>query len=235
MLNKSGQIFTALTCASIMLITFIGIRVTNAENEATIQIDPELIQASLGENFTLTINATNVASMGAWQVGLKFNRTVMNLTAMWVPTDNMFGDPAIHPQKWVEPDNGVDFFEGIGYTIFGNSLSEGEVSVTNGMLCRVNCTILHEGATTIQVATKSNRIYKAESSSGSYSFLASWSNESQSFVEIPQPLTVYSAVMIARVPEFFDSWVYVLLFMAVTIAAVAVTLVKRRVALVRTS
>jgi hypothetical protein len=158
----------------------------------------------------------------------------MNVTAMWVPTDNVFGDPAIHPQTWVEPDYGVDFFEGMGYAIFGNSLSEGEVSVTNGMLCRVNCTVLHEGATSVQVATKSNRIYKAESSSGSYSFLATWSNESQSFVEIPQPLTVHSAVMFARasaplVPEFLDSLLYVFLFMAAAIAAVAGTLLKRLV------
>jgi hypothetical protein len=189
------KIVAAVICASLLLILLVGIHEIGAENEATILIDPERIRASLGENFTLTINATNVASLGAWQVVFKFNQTVMNVTGMWVPTDNVFGDPATYQQQTVAPDYGVDFADGMGYAGFGNSRYVGEVSVLNGVLCKVNCTALSEGATTIQIATRSNPVTKSAFSSGFTSFLATWSDQYQEFRDIPQTLSVKSAVM----------------------------------------
>jgi PKD repeat protein len=190
-----GKIIVAMICASLLLATFIGTHETRAENEATLLIDPGLIQVSPGDNFTLTINATNVATMGEWQVVLKYNQTVMNVTAMWVPTDNVFGDPAVYQQQTVQPDYGVDFEDGMGYAGFGNSRYVGEVSVSNGILCMVNCTALDEGASTIQLATKSNPVTKSAFSSGFASFLATWSDQYQEYRDIPQPLSVKSAAM----------------------------------------
>ncbi|MCJ7505591.1 cohesin domain-containing protein, partial [Candidatus Bathyarchaeota archaeon] len=189
------KIVAAMICTSLLLIPFIGICVTRAENEATMLIDPGLIQVSPGDNFTLTINATNVASMGAWQVVLKFNLTVMNVTGMWVPTDNVFGDPAVYQQQTVAPDYGVDFGDGMGYAGFGNSRYVGEVSVSNGVLCKVNCTALNDGSATIQIATRSNPATQSAFSSGFASFLATWSEQYQEYRDIPQPLRVKSAVM----------------------------------------
>jgi hypothetical protein len=59
----------------------------------------------------------------------------------------------------------------------------------------VNCTALGEGASTIQLATKSNPVVKSAFSSGFASFLATWSDQFQAFVDIPQTLRVESAVM----------------------------------------
>jgi len=190
-----GKIVAIMICASLLLVTLIGIYETRAANEATILIEPGFIKVSLGETFTLTVNATNVATMGAWQVVLKFNLTVMNVTAMWVPTDNVFGDPAVYQQQTVEPDYGVDFEDGMGYAGFGNARYVGEVSVTNGVLCMVNCTALNEGATTIQLATRSNPVAKSAFSSGFASFLATWSDQYQEYRDIPQTLLVKSAVL----------------------------------------
>lgn len=184
-----------MICASLLLMPFIGICEIRAENEATMLIDPSLIRVSPGGNFTLAINATNVASMGAWQVVLKFNLTVMNVTAMWVPTDNIFGDPAVYQQQTVAPDYGVDFGDGMGYAGFGNSRYVGEVSVSNGVLCMVNCTALNDGASTIQIATRSNPVIQSAFSSGFASFLATWIDQYQEYRDIPQILSVKSAVM----------------------------------------
>lgn len=192
---SQGKIAVVMICASLLLATSIGIHETRAENEATILIDPSFIQVSPGDNFTLTINATNVATIGAWQVVLKFNLTVMNVTEMWVPTDNAFGDPAVYQQQTVAPDYGVDFTDGMGYAGFGNSRYVGEVSVTNGILCMVNCTALNEGATTIQLATRSNPVTKSAFSSGFASFLATWSDQYQEYRDIPQTLLVKSTVL----------------------------------------
>ena len=190
-----GRIAVMMICASLLLMPLLGIFGIRAENEATIVIDPGRIETSPGDNFTLTIRATNVASMGAWQVVLKFDLTVMNVTEMWVPTDNVFGDPAVYQQQTVTPVYGVDFVDGMGYAGFGNSLFVGEVSVSNGVLCKANCTALNDGATTIQIATKSNPVIQSKFSSGFSSFLATWSDQYQEFRDIPQTLRVESAVM----------------------------------------
>jgi hypothetical protein len=190
-----GKIVVMIICASLLPMPLLGICGIRAENEATILIDPGRIQTSPGDNFTLTINATNVASMGAWQVVLKFNLTVMNVIDMWVPTDNVFGDPAQYPQQTVTPVYGVDFADGSGYAGFGNSRFVGEVSVSNGVLCKANCTALNDGASTIQIATRSNPVIQSAFSSGFASFLATWSDQYQEYRDIPQPLRVESAVM----------------------------------------
>ncbi len=190
-----GKIASIIMCASLVLIPLLGTGLIGAENEAIMLIDPSMLQLSPGDNFTLTVNATNVASVGAWQLVLKFNATVMNVTDMWVPTDNIFGDPAIYQQQVVEPDYGLDFQDGMGFAGFGCSRYIGEVSVSNGVLCKVNCTALDEGATTIQIATKSNPVIKSAFSSGFASFLATWSDQYQDFRDIPQTLRVESAVM----------------------------------------
>jgi len=189
------KIIATIVCTLLLTVSLLEICEVEAEGEATILIDPPIIQVSPGDNFTMTINATNVASIGSWQIWLKFNASVMNVTSMWIPRDNIFGDPAVIPQQSVEPSYGVDFADGMGYAGFGNSLFSGEVSVSNGILCIANCTALDEGATTIQIATKSNPVTKTFFATGLYSFLATWSDQYQEYRDIPQPLSVKSAVL----------------------------------------
>jgi hypothetical protein len=134
--------------------------------------------------------------MGEWQIVLKYNLTVMNVTSMWVPTENVFGDPAVYQQQSVQPDYGVDVMDLLGYVGFGNARFSGEVSVSNGILCKANCTVLGEGQTTILIATKSTPAYKSIKQSDAFaSFLGTWSDQYQQYVDIPQPLRTESAIM----------------------------------------
>lgn len=191
-----GKLVVMIVCASLILAMFIEIHETKAPGDATIFIDPGLIQVSPGENFTITINTTNVDSIGAWQLVLKYNQTVMNVTAMWVPIDNVFGDPAVYQQQSVQAIYGQDYYDHQGYVGFGNSRFVGEVPVSNGILCMANCTALGEGATTILVATRSDPVFVSPNQADAFaSFLGTWDDNKQQYVDISQPLRAKSAVL----------------------------------------
>jgi PKD repeat protein len=190
------KLVAIMICTSLLLTMSMAINEARGQNEATILIDPNLVQANPGDNFTITINATNVASMGIWQIVLKYNLTVMNVTSMWIPTENVFGDPTVYQQQTVQPDYGVDFVDHLGYVGFGNALFSGEVPVSNGILCKANCTVLGDGQTTILIATRANPAFKSVSQSDAFaSFLGTWSDQYQQYVDVPQPLRTKSTVM----------------------------------------
>lgn len=191
-----GKLLVMIVCVSLLLVTFMEIHEARAPGDATIFIDPGLIRVYPGNNFTITINVTNVDSLGAWQVVLKYNQTVMNVTAMWVPTENVFGDPAVYPQQSVVPIYGVDYLDHQGYVGFGNSRFSGEVSVSSGVLCMANCTALGEGGTTLLIATRGTPVFVSPNQADAFaSFLGTWSDQYQAYVDIPQPLRAKSAVM----------------------------------------
>jgi hypothetical protein len=190
-----GKIVAMVICASLLLAVFV-IGEVGAPGDAGVVAAPDLVRVSPGDNFTLTINATNVDSMGVWQVVLKYNATVMNVTSLWIPVDNVFGDPAVYQQQRVEPIYGTDFLDGLGYVGYGNSRFVGEVGVINGVLFMANCTALAEGETTITVTSRSNSVHIGPRDADIlYTFLATWSDQYQEYREIPQSLTVKSVVM----------------------------------------
>lgn len=145
-------------CAMILLGGSVQIREIKADAETRMIIDPGLINVELGDNFTITINATNVVSLTGWQLVLKYNLTLMNITTMWVPAGaSIFGNlTSIIPDFQF----GVDVLDGMGYVIFGNSLILDTVTSSNGILCVANATALQEGTTTILIATRGDRAHK---------------------------------------------------------------------------
>lgn len=189
-----------LIFASLIPAMFLKIDHVTASGDAWIIMDPQLIHVHVGENFTITVNATNVDPMYVWQVVLKYNATVMNLTSFWIPLDNVFGDPAVSQQIRGEPVYGKDFFDQLGYVGYGNMLYVGEIGVTNGILFKANCTALSEGTTTIQIATKTSPAYIGPRRNDDfYSFLMHMNWDWPEY----QPLCVKNAVMTTwPIPEF---------------------------------
>jgi hypothetical protein len=192
--NNREKILVSIICGVLLLATLAEVHETRGEGQSSMFIDPAVIQVSPGDNFTITVKASDVDSMGAWQVALKYNLTVMNITALWIPDENVFGDPNVNQQQRVEPSYGVDYLDGLGYVLFGNSVFFGEVSVSSGLLCMANCTALSPGSTTILIATKSNPAHLGPSAGQMFSFLGTWSDQYQTYVDIP--MSERSGIMI---------------------------------------
>lgn len=209
-----------LICASVAMATFASIKGVRAPGDAWIgvRLNLHFPSAILGQNFTFTVNASNVDAMAAWQVFLKYNLTVMNVTDLWVPVDNIFGDPALVSQFRAVPEYGIDCFDGMGYVGFGNALYVGNVSVTDGVLFKANCTALGEGPTSILIANKTNPAYKTpDQYDGLYSKLFIFDDQLQTYLEIPQPLRVQDGA-IEVIPEF-PSAIVLPAFMSLVLAA----------------
>jgi len=186
--TKYGKLVAVMICVSFLLALVAQVNQVRAAGETKIIIDPELIQVSGGDNFTIVINATNIAVLSTWELTLKYNASVMNLTAMWVPAGiSVFGSLT---QIHVTPDMGIDVLDHMGYVVYGNTLLGDTVSVSNGILCMANVTALAEGQTTILIGTSSNRAHQTPNEhDASYSFLLDSDN-----VEVPY--TTKSATMI---------------------------------------
>jgi len=155
---RSDKIFAMIVCAYLLLAIHVQVHQVRAQGTAQIIVYPGLIQVSPGDNFTITVNATDIAALNTWQLTLKYNVSVVNVTSMWVPTGTgVFGSAT---QISVEADLGIDVVDHMGYVNFGNALLGSSVSVSNGILCMANLTALGEGQTTILIATSSNRAHK---------------------------------------------------------------------------
>jgi parallel beta-helix repeat protein len=163
-----------------------GTQLVKAPGDAWITLNPPSPKVSRGDNFTITVNVSNVDLMDAWQIILKYNLTTMYITDLWIPTDNIFGDPHLIPQVSSGPEYHTNFDE-MGYVIFGNSLILGNVSVTDGILFKANCTILGEGSTAIMITD-------LPGGSGSSALLL-YNELFQTEFAIPQPVYVRNAAL----------------------------------------
>ncbi len=90
-----------------------------------------------------------------WQVVLKYNSTVLNLTEFWIPVDNVFAglSPIVSPN----PEFGTDVADGLDFVICCSALvGSVSVNVSAGVLFRANFTGLTTGETPIAIATETN-------------------------------------------------------------------------------
>jgi parallel beta-helix repeat protein len=167
----------------------------NAPGDAWITLSPSSLNVHPGDDFTITVSASNVDLMDAWQVFLKYNLTVVKVTDLWVPSDNVFGDSDVIEQR---PEYGREWFTyGMNYVSFRNALDVGNVSVTEGTLFKANCTAQSEGSTSIQIATKNNPVdISMNDYVGLYSTLLLYDELSQSGREIVQPVRAQNTVLI---------------------------------------
>lgn len=127
---------------------------TQVVSQPSIVVVPPLSQAAIGDNVTIALNVTNVVDLFTWQVVLKYNSTVMNLTEIWIPEDNVFAN---HTYVSPPPTFGVDIVDGLDYAMVGSSLfGSDSVNVSEGVLFKANFTALSNGETPILIATSTN-------------------------------------------------------------------------------
>ncbi len=148
---------------------------------------PASLKVLPGQAFTVDVRVNNVSSLFNWQLVTKYNGTIVNCTAAWVPDDNVFaGHPPIH----VDPILNSATNDGYNYTIFGLSLSGSDyVPFAEGTLCKLNFTALQYGQTALTLATVADPVmpvkihpYDPASPPPVYSFLLNPNLEEMPFI-----------------------------------------------------
>jgi parallel beta-helix repeat protein len=121
--------------------------------ETEISLSPTYVEALPGDSFTIDVLVSDVSSLGAWQVAVKYNGTIVNCTSVLIPEDNVFQGKTCVPVPSILNEPTVDRYN---YTLFGSSLYTGSVNVSKGLLFRLNFTARTYGSTQLQIATKEN-------------------------------------------------------------------------------
>jgi parallel beta-helix repeat protein len=123
----------------------------------SIAVDPQLSVVAVGYNVTISLNVSDVVDLFAWQIVLKYNSTVLNLTELWIPVDSVFA--GLNPVS-PNPDFGTDVADGLDYVLCGSALvGSVSVNVSAGVLFRANFTGLSTGETPVAIATKTNPVH----------------------------------------------------------------------------
>ena len=152
-----------------------------AAQSTKVSVDPLLLNVPVGDSGVISLGMTDVVDLATWQVALKYNATVLNLTALWIPGDNVFDNLS---QVSPDPVFGKDAVDGLDYVLYGDSLMFGAVNASAGVLFRANFTGLSVGETPIAIATKWGPVHFTNNSwDVFYSFLLDSSMEEMAFVE----------------------------------------------------
>lgn len=145
------KLFSGIALA--LLIGAVGWIAFSYAAETKISLSPTHVEGRPGDSFTFDALVSNVSGLGAWQVAVKYNGTVVNCTSAWIPENNVFQGKTCVP---VPPILNARTIDGYNYTLFGSSLYTGSVDVSEGLLCRLNFTARTHGLTQLQIATKEN-------------------------------------------------------------------------------
>jgi parallel beta-helix repeat protein len=119
---------------------------------------------NVGETFTVALNVTDLADLYTYQIVFKYNQTMLNMTNLTFPSDNVFAgqsviDSSLTPISQT-PSSLIDQHDKLGVAVAGQTLLGAVgVDVSNGLLFQVNFTAAAAGATTIQICTTNNPAY----------------------------------------------------------------------------
>jgi len=208
-------------CAIILSGLSVRMPMVSAASTPQILISPSSADLSLGQTFTMTINLTDFPNLFLYQVVFKYNGAVLNLTNLWFPDDNVFsGQNPI--SLWSNATYAGDTIDHLNYTVAGSTLlSDVSVSVSNGVLCKANFTVVGVGQTTIEIATKNDPAYD-EGQNTWYTYC-----EDQSETEFNN--FVINTSSIICVPEFTP----IVLVMTLAILGTAILITRKKRALLQ--
>lgn len=141
-------------CAIILSGLSVGMPIVSAAPTPQILISPSSASLNIGQVFTATVNLTDFPNLIGYQLVLKYDGNLLNLTNLWFPNNNVFSGQ--NAQTVWSNDTGAagDTVDHLNYTVAGGTLiGNGSVSVSNGVLCEANFTAVNGGLATIQVCT----------------------------------------------------------------------------------
>jgi hypothetical protein len=140
----------------------------SAQETPEINLNPSHLNLSINDTFTMTAFLSNFPSLYAWEVVFKYNGSVVNLTAIWLPDNNIlsgYSYISVPPPTDVEAAGDVQ--DHLNWTAVGASLvGDVSVAVSNGSLFQANFTVVGFGQTTIAVATIDSPALSSAGSAG---------------------------------------------------------------------
>lgn len=112
----------------------------------------------VNQSFTMTVNITDFPDLYLYQMVLKYNQTMLNMTSLTFPSNNVFANqPSVTTTLTPfnqTPSSLIDINDQQGMAEGGQSLlGPVGLSVSNSMLFQANFTVAYNGETTIHVAT----------------------------------------------------------------------------------
>jgi len=134
-----------------------------AANQTQVLSSPNFLNLVVNDTFTLTYNLTDYADLFSWGFVIKYNGTVVNLTDIWVPSDNVFtGHTTIVLDPPTDTQSTGDSMDRLNWTMFGSTLfgESDKVTGSNGVLCAANFTVVGKGQTIIHIATLASPVTK---------------------------------------------------------------------------
>jgi hypothetical protein len=165
----------------------------------TIYITPEAGSTSLHENFTITIQIENVTNLNRWQIGIAFNPSILNCTAVTIPQDNIFQSlSTINPAPIIDNEKGL--------VVKFLALDSAQGVNGSSVLCNIIFEALNPGGSYLNFTEKNNlfngtylqdpegNFIDFESINGTVSVIPSWSQNDFTATKngINYPVIIYS-------------------------------------------
>jgi hypothetical protein len=149
MMNKiqlaKSILFTVLLAAGYLTLT----PPAQTASITTIYTNPEVGSASLHENFTITIEIENVTNLNRWQIGITFNPSIINCTAVNIPQDNLFQNlSTINPSPVIDNEKGL--------VVKFLALDSAQGVNGSGILCNITFETLNPGGSHLNFTEKNN-------------------------------------------------------------------------------
>ena len=163
--RRLGDILAIILCVTILSSLSLGVPMVS-EATSTPQIlftssGANSLLVDIGQSFTMTVNLTDFPNLYAYQVVFKYNGTVVNMTRLTYPYDNVFtGQNYIAMDPPYDTQAKGDTRDHLNFTVTGATLmGEGSVSVSNAALFEATFEVIGVGETTIQTASKDTPAY----------------------------------------------------------------------------
>lgn len=159
--RRLGEISAIILCAMILSALSVRVPTVSAASKPQIIISPSFAALNIGQTFTMTVNLTDFPNLFVFQVVFKYNGTVLNMTSLTYPSNFVFsGQTSITVEPPYDTQAKGDTVDHLNYTVAGASLiGAGSVSVSNGVLCEANFTVVGVGESTIGIATVNRPAY----------------------------------------------------------------------------
>ena len=113
-MEKKRIISGVIILIATIFVLSINVQILDAQTITRLSIEPQIIEGTFapGDRFTVNCSVFDVVELRHWQFVLFFDPTVLNCTAVWLPSDHVYAG-----MEFTLPDHPVINNE-IGYVVY---------------------------------------------------------------------------------------------------------------------
>lgn len=161
---RGEEILAVIMCTIILSCLSVGVPMILAQSASQVIMTAQTsnglpsttLTVEMGETIILTLNLTDFPYLSAYQAVFKYNGTILDMTSLTFPTDDVFKGDAYYSPPPLDTEAAGDTQDFYNYTMAGAVSTlpgTGSVAVSNGVLFVANFTVVGIGETTISLAT----------------------------------------------------------------------------------